>query len=319
LRQTPSYHSENRDAGALAQLRSRATAVDGFLAADPSDGRRLEALRVFGRDVERDAPDMSPWPEPSGRARNVAAHLLVGALERVAREQRATLLTHLCLGATPEGSRREWRVLAPKVSGAGVVAGLPLLTALCPDVLHYLARQRIAVALGQPSGGPQFHESDRRRFAQNASLALARERLLWEWGADPAAEDVGMPYLFRYLAIRAWWTPETHVAPRRSDTGATFKTSSVCLRCGDLVLLGRRTVKPPLCPHCSKEPPAVRTWPDHAVAPAKRGTWWLMCQRDGCDLAFYGRRDRRYCDQHVNSKLAPAKRSVRDVNRSNGG
>jgi hypothetical protein len=311
LRQTPSYNPENRDAGALTQLRRRAAAVDRLLTADPSDGRTLEARHALGRDVERDAPDMAPWPEPSGRARNVAAHLLVGALKRVAREQRATSLTHLYLGATHEGSRREWCVSAPKVSGAGVVAGLPLLTALCPDVLPYLARQRVAVALGQPSGGPQFHESDRRRFAQNVSLALEREHLLWEWGADPAGEDAGMPYLFRYLAIRAWWTPETHAAPRRSDTGAPFKTSTLCLRCGELVLRGRAASKPPLCPHCSREPPAVRAWPDHAVAPAKRGTWWLRCQRDGCELAFHGRRDRLYCDHHVTSKLATAKRLIR--------
>jgi hypothetical protein len=57
-----------------------------------------------------------------------------------------------------------------------------------------------------------------------------------------------------------------------------------------------------------KETQQQRAWPEHAVAPAGRGSWWLKCAHPGCTLTYQARRHSHYCPRHTLAQLTRAQR-----------
>src|SRR5581483_3462761 len=106
---------------------------------------------------------------------------------------------------------------------------------------------------------------------------LELEAELWHLAArfgGPAAE---MPYAVRFRALEWCW-------PGKAYAGEA--PAAVCIRCGKVWRPSRSIQSPPRCADCAKEPPWKRQGPAHALAPDVRGTWWLLCDREGCLRLF---------------------------------
>jgi hypothetical protein len=142
-------------------------------------------------------------------------------------------------------------------------------------------------------------------FATRLTRLLALETDLWKLASKHGGRTDRLPYALRLRALGWFWTPEAH-APG-------LDPCTLCIRCGELIpptTTGRlRRTSPPRCPHCSKEPPAARRWPTHAIAPDAPGTWWLRCEVEGCDNPFVGQRHERLCDQHDPRRLTRRSRA----------
>lgn len=129
----------------------------------------------------------------------------------------------------------------------------------------------------------------------NAYLRLEIE--LWRT-ARKGGYPYPPPYAVRYETARWLWSPEI--------AGFAF-----CLRCGSELSFRRaarsESTRNLRCGACSRDKDPSN-WPDYAICPAERGTWWLRCRADGCSNAFVGHTQARRCPYCRSSRLTPARR-----------
>jgi hypothetical protein len=147
---------------------------------------------------------------------------------------------------------------------------------------------------------------ERGHYARERTKLLQIEQELWQRAAEFGGPSDRLPYASRYSLTLLTWHPSAYKPP-----GA----HAICIRCGQLLHRKRPSVQPlARCPACMKETEEQRRWPDHAITPHARGTWFLRCQYPDCRTVFEGRRHRKLCDEHVSSKMPP-KRRMRAITR----
>lgn len=141
-----------------------------------------------------------------------------------------------------------------------------------------------------------FDADVRRRLMRHLNAFAFLEINLW-WLAREGGLTVPVPYPVRYDVARYLWS--------RESSGHIF-----CLRCGSEVHFKRAPregiSRVGRCLRCSRGRPEA--WPEHALEPYERATWWLKCQFPGCDRAFVGRAQARHCPAHRTSRLASSGR-----------
>jgi hypothetical protein len=139
-------------------------------------------------------------------------------------------------------------------------------------------------------------------FAQELGAVIALEHYLWE-----KAEADRIPYWIAFQALEWLSAPRVLVA-QNGRPYETVPAEMLCLRCGALVIPQRTTKRTPTCNHCAKEDPRARLWPNHAIMPNRRGTWWLRCQAQGCARVFDGRRHALRCPLCKPAAVAASRR-----------
>ncbi|MGD0713105.1 MAG: hypothetical protein ABSB24_02825 [Gaiellaceae bacterium] len=276
-------NSENRDTPFAKPIREAADNLDKLLASQ----RAMEIIRRTGLDTAR-GPYRLPQPFPSKESCRLAAVLVVQSLKPLQQafgnRGRRTLWDGSVLQAPTETG-----------DGAGAGIGLPLLGTCSPDTLYAILAMLEARTLPRFD---QIHDN----LAVRLTHYLRVEDDLWKLAADRGGPSRQIPYAYRYAATEWLWNPDVH---RYKDA------SAICLRCG-LIFRPRRPPKAgaPRCPNCAQERPEARRWPDHAIAPAGRGTWWLRClaQDTDCLGAFIGFAQRKRCAKCRSSSTTPSKR-----------
>jgi hypothetical protein len=267
-------------------LQSQVASLEKLLAEDDHIDLVAAELGLAGPR----GPQANIAPREPQAARRLAVQHAEDALPRAARELRAYGLR--TIGLVP------WPVELddPQLDREAADIGLPLLGALAPTALHAATRLIFASRLPKPP-------KDRPRLLAVLTEILLEEIDLWRTAAAAGAQSRQIPYTYRRLLIEWFWNPAAHQA----------RTAyCLCLRCGTpLHTHGhyRTGQHEPRCTPCMKE--ADRSWPDHALAPAGRGTWWLRCSRDNCAAVFEGQRNRRLCDRHQLRKVTPSQRPHR--------
>jgi hypothetical protein len=169
--------------------------------------------------------------------------------------------------------------------------------------------------------GPPEHPGPRSGkdvFAIDLMHLVEVESTLWWLAGINGGPTDRIPYAYRCAAIewiiKAKPAPGVRTDPRHPRPGVKAEplATSICLRCGETFRFGRVPEDGTRCHHCTKESPATRIWPDNAIAPAGRGTWWLRCEarRPDCLGAFVGRRNRLTCINCRASNISPSKRHM---------
>jgi hypothetical protein len=243
------------------------------------------------------------WPEPSPEAWRLAIEQASDALPLARRE--LELYGHRDGSDLRSGTEREagnrpqpYDATSP-FTDAGLAVGLPLVEAINPvlfeHVQHWVAA-RAQTRKADRTGKPAPLRYADPKFRAHLANALTQESTYWSFAQGGPLEIA--PYAFRYSATRWVWHPDIHSGAR---------AQGICLRCGTLITRDRPPTVDPLCPHCMSETHR-RTWPNHAIAPAGQGTWWLRCQRAGC--TYKGRAQSRHCDQHKTANLTTSRRAA---------
>jgi hypothetical protein len=174
----------------------------------------------------------------------------------------------------------------------------PLTWQFCLQLL--IALGELTILINDPSQGTPLG-IERAQYASEQSELLRVEHSLWQLAAEYGGPTDRIPHAHRLVLLLMAWDPVAHEAMGGAWT--------LCVRCGQLLHRKRNSAKAlPRCAACMKESPRQRDWPVHAVAPHGRGTWLLRCQHPECEIVFEGPRHRKYCPEHVLSKLAPKHR-----------
>jgi hypothetical protein len=141
---------------------------------------------------------------------------------------------------------------------------------------------------------------ERGHYARERTKLLEIEHRLWQLTARSGGPSDRLPYANRFILTTLTWHPDAYRPP-----GAW----TLCIRCGELLHRKRPSLQPlARCAACMKETEKQRRWPEHAIAPHARGTWFLRCQHPDCEAIFEGPRHRKLCDIHTSSKLPPKQR-----------
>ena len=267
--------SENRDARRRAKFKGQIEVL--------VDRAPAAFARTYGLDQPA-APIKAPPPTPE------AEKLGFILLEEAERRLATIFATHPAV--SPLDSRESGEGVAYEtpvvVERALQRIGIPLVLACCPQLVGRLAYQVAghAVLQGKP---------DHPLLAAQLSQTFVAEYDLWM-----RAGYARIPYSFAYWALQ-------HIRKARAKPGH----ASLCVRCGDPLLYytRKRAVAAQRCRRCAKEPPAARTWPEHAVMPHTHATWWLKCQAAGCTSVFCGRRQAQRCPAHRSARLTPRRRA----------
>lgn len=172
-----------------------------------------------------------------------------------------------------------------------------------PMTLHCTRHVQPAVPiLMAVAHGPDFGRPSRGDALRILGAMIKYEAMLWQVAGNNGGPVGVIPWACRVALLEAFWKPESH--ERQVST-------TVCPRCGEAFDRRYRATSPPLCRACAKESPAQRRWPDHAIAPASRGRWYLRCQApNGCSAIIDGRRPARFCDRHALRKVSPRRRAA---------
>lgn len=272
-------HPKKRDIAWLTRKKEHEQKVGLVLAA--ALGSAEKAAKVADRCARPERPTHIPAPPLA--AWKLAQKHRVDALERL--ERTFDLINLATIGGMS--------VEPVDIDSELALFGLPLLGSLAANgVRESLLRQLTAIGA---EGGFAY----KRSFRRIVSGLLFRELDLWLWAKTLGAMADEMPYAYRYSAYAWLWSPEAH--ERQLAWG-------VCLRCGILLERRRRPSANAVCAHCANESQAARRWPNHTIAPAGRGTWWLECQREGCSQAFLGRANRHFCPAHPSAALTSGRR-----------
>jgi hypothetical protein len=171
--------------------------------------------------------------------------------------------------------------------------GIPLLGACSPETMIAFSRRRIATEYGE-------FEQVREAFSISFTELIEAEHDLWDLAWKHRGLSPSLPYAYRYRALEWLWTP---------DASKYGNGVALCIRCGTIIRRKRAPRVDPRCPSCAKESPDARVWPDHAIAPAERGTWWLQCQAAGCRTAFVGPKRTLRCPHCKKARITPARRT----------
>jgi hypothetical protein len=293
-------HPENRDepwAIALGRSRDNLETVFGSLARSTQNALRVE-LEKIGLSGP-DGPHRFDAPPPGQVAVDLAYILARRSLPPLAKAIRSG-------GGQAAAHNGEWwlREPATDVLPHESIHGIPLFAACSGESvppehngIDWSVRWQVERRL-------EAFQQIRRHLAARLTELLATEHRLWEIAAAHGGPADRIPYAYRYRALQWFWEPDAH-APG-------LDAFAVCLRCGELIWPRRtgrpRRASPPLCAHCSSEPPGARRWPTHAVAPDGRGTWWLTCLVPGCENVFVGHGQARRCPECRSSSTTPSKR-----------
>jgi hypothetical protein len=145
-------------------------------------------------------------------------------------------------------------------------------------------------------------DTDRPRLYKRLAKYIELEHELWLIAHRYGGPSAQIPYLLRIWLLENLWNADAHANP-----GST----TICIRCGTRLWRARRRFAgAPRCTACMKETQQQRAWPEHAVAPAGPGTWWLKCEHPGCTLTYQARRHSHYCPRHTLAQLTPSRRPV---------
>lgn len=267
--------SEIRDEFRQKQAQGFAQNLELLIEAKPQEVVASASLNVA------DGPRPVQGRRPTEKAWQLAEALLADALPRAGQSLRSLGLETLGpFTIDPE----------PHTPNEARALGFPILGALSAHACYVMSRVRVAHELVP-------FNPERRQLARNLSAILFWEHYLWHIAAaEQGAIAKEIPYAYRYRALGWLWHPDAHHAQR---------AYTLCLRCGALLERKKRPSDNPSCSHCAKNP---GKWPEHAIAPAGRGTWWLTCQHPGPAHIFLGRAQARHCDEHRASRMTPSKR-----------
>ena len=186
-------------------------------------------------------------------------------------------------------------------------SGPNLLNMVAPLTWHVslellITLGELTILTNDPSAGAPL-AIERARYASEQTELLRVEHSLWRLASEFGGPSDRIPYFYRVILLRLAWDPVAHEA----DTGAW----TLCVRCAELLHRKRSFKTLPRCPDCMKETGRQRRWPQHAVAPHRRGAWLLRCQYHDCETVYEGPRHRKYCEIHTSSRLAPGRRASR--------
>jgi hypothetical protein len=278
-----SINSENRDIPVAERIRAAADRLDRVLR--EADDEQLDRLTRHPHIGRKRGPHHLNAIRPTAAAIVLATRLA---------EQTITPLTAALRGRDhPLVIGNGWHIGEPVMDiGVGADFGIPLLGACSVEAMIAFSRMRIATE----------HESF-EQVKDDLSIRLtgliAAEHVLWDLASKHGGPSPTLPYAYRYRALEWLWAPN---ASRRGDG------VGLCLRCGTTI---RRKLAPrvdPRCPHCAKESRTARVWPDHAIAPAEQGTWWLRCNTAGCSNAFVSSAQARRCPYCKTARITPVRR-----------
>jgi hypothetical protein len=276
-------YPQNRDSLAIKRVREHADLLDHLLESiSEEEQRRIAAQLGLG---EARGPNRLASPVPTRKAWRLGEGLARDSLEPLSKA------LGLLGGSLTVGIR--WRVQPPSELPQYATIGLPLLAASSPDAMEAATKMLVARAL------PPF-EPIRDELEVRLAELIAVEDTLWQFAAEQGGPSGRIPYAFAFRALEWFWSPKVHAGGLRSPT--------TCLRCGAFMLPRGRIGGLPLCAHCTKNSRARRQWPDHAIAPAGRGTWWLACLAEDCSNAFVGQANFLRCPNCRLSRVSPSKR-----------
>jgi hypothetical protein len=254
----------------------------------------------------------TPSDDAVGQASELATRVGLPGIERFAARFQSPI--HLRPGAVREAEMRSWPVELPgKFDRHAALIGLPLVAAFSPEALDQIVRWRVMAQYR-----PRIGNYNVNRYRRLVTEAIGVEHSLWQLAASETGnEGLGIPYAFRFFALGWLWHPHAH------DGGFAF---TLCIRCGALLYRNHppaahrrrasaaRKLRPaPLCDHCADEPASARQWPDTAIAPAARGTWWIKCEHPQCQLIFEATRRSHYCPKHRSNRLCASRRRNRHL------
>jgi hypothetical protein len=282
---------ENRDNPVFKRIRENADALEHRL--ELSDAEIERVARELGLGTKR-GPNPLPGPEPTPEAWRLARRFELQAIKPLG-EALASLGGPLTFGNGWSTDRR-----VEPLDEAGAI-GLPLLGSVSNSAMIAATHM---IAASHHDSLVQVRDDLRVRLTH----FLAYEDLLWELSAANGGPTARIPYAYRHRAIEWFWTASAH-----KYAGAT----ALCLRCGKLWMpRGQLTSETPLCTSCGNQPRIARRWPDHAIAPAERGTFWLQCEADGCKNVFLTRAQAHHCPPCETARTTPNKRPSRRSNES---
>ena len=140
------------------------------------------------------------------------------------------------------------------------------LTGLCaPRAIPALA-ELLAMTFS-PKGAIPVGDQHRHNLVRQVNAFARLEANLWDMAWEGGLPNPA-PYAVRRGLARWLWRPEV-------------PGTILCLRCAEPVSYERSpktaTPRDGRCRLCARGQPD--DWPDHAIAPNRRGDWWLSCQR----------------------------------------
>lgn len=289
------------------QNRARAEKLIAYLraaeqGARAGDDRSVEALSAFQRGIDRNWPVPAPFDVdsleellPPRRAQAVATELVKQAIEPL----RAAIAHHTARAGPllVTMNDAEYELEQPTAYEPRRALFAPLTSHACHRLVQ--AASELHYLMHDPGRNKQL-AVERGHYGRERTTLIQVEHSLWAQAADFGGLVDRMPYAHRLTLLFVAWHPSAHEPP-----GAW----TLCIRCGELLYRNRRAFKTfPRCAVCMKETAKQREWPQHALAPHDRGTWFLRCQYPNCEMAFTGPRHRKFCPEHTSSRLAPARR-----------
>ena len=292
------------------ELAELAREIDGHISSDP--GGLVARANLAQPAINPPNPVDAPAPAPAALRQATELTTRVGLPGFQQYVRRFDTPLHLRPGAAREAGTRTWPVQLPgEFDRHAATIGIPLLAAFSPEALDQVVRWRIAA-----QDRPRVGRRKANLFRRLVTEAIGVEHALWQIAANETGnEGLTMPYAYRFFALGWLWHPDAH------DGGFAY---TLCIRCGALLYRNRRPAAhrrraaarqklrpPPLCNHCADEPASGRRWPENAIAPASRGTWWMTCQEHDCKSIFRATRRSLFCPAHHSNKLAASRRARR--------